>query len=249
MQPKHRRQIPSWVTPARQQCLTFPLVYSCTAETVPGAVRHGRGYGVSRPYILYRSAPGTVYWTVRHSKVWGTYTFWACANNACQSRDERSRVTVERPMAVSWSNDEVLRLIHAWGDSTIQAQLEGCKWNQDVHDKIASELLIHLRLRPTPLYLHILCHQSFLPRFQSANTLLVHPLNTSDNLPVVASIQPYCSQPVPADPEVHHRPVFTPRNWSHISKHTYTLFTRNLSTNICSAFTTLQSLNYLTNQV
>ena len=145
MQPKHRRQIPSWVTPARQQCLTFPLVYSCTAETVPGAVRHGRGYGVSQPYILYRSALGTVYWTVRHSTGWGTYTFWACANNACQSRDERSRVTVERPMAVSWSNDEVLRLIHAWGDSTIQAQLEGCKWNQDVHDKIASELLIHLR--------------------------------------------------------------------------------------------------------
>ena len=43
-------------------------------------------------------------------------------------------------MAVSWSRDEILKLIEIWGDGTIQAQLEGCKRNQDVFDKIAADL-------------------------------------------------------------------------------------------------------------
>lgn len=43
-------------------------------------------------------------------------------------------------MAVAWSRDEVLKLIEIWGDDAIQAQLEGCKRNQDVYDKFAADL-------------------------------------------------------------------------------------------------------------
>lgn len=43
-------------------------------------------------------------------------------------------------MAVSWTRNEVLKLIEIWGDGDIQAQLEGCKRNQDVYDLIAAEL-------------------------------------------------------------------------------------------------------------
>ena len=43
-------------------------------------------------------------------------------------------------MAVAWSRDEVLKLIELWGDGSIQAQLEGCKRNQEVYDKIAADL-------------------------------------------------------------------------------------------------------------
>ena len=43
-------------------------------------------------------------------------------------------------MAMAWSRDEVLKLIENWGDSAIQAQLEGCKRNQDVYDRIAADL-------------------------------------------------------------------------------------------------------------
>ena len=40
-------------------------------------------------------------------------------------------------MAVAWSRDEILKLIELWGDS---AQPEGCKRNQDIFDKIATDL-------------------------------------------------------------------------------------------------------------
>ena len=43
-------------------------------------------------------------------------------------------------MAVAWNRDEALKLIEIWGDGAIQAQLEGCKRNQDVYDKIAADL-------------------------------------------------------------------------------------------------------------
>lgn len=43
-------------------------------------------------------------------------------------------------MAVSWTRDEVLKLIEIWGDGAIQAQLEGCRRNQEVYDRIAVEL-------------------------------------------------------------------------------------------------------------
>ena len=43
-------------------------------------------------------------------------------------------------MAVPWSRNEILKLLELWGDSTIQAQLEGCKRNQEVYDKIAADL-------------------------------------------------------------------------------------------------------------
>ena len=43
-------------------------------------------------------------------------------------------------MAAVWSKEETLKLIEAWGDGAFQAQLEGCKHNQEVFDKIAREL-------------------------------------------------------------------------------------------------------------
>ena len=68
-----------------------------------------------------------------------------------------------------------------------------------------------------------------LPRFQSASTLPEHPLNTSDHLPLVASIQLYCSLPVLSEPEVRRKPGFIPRSWSRISKQDiHSLYTQPL---------------------
>ena len=39
-----------------------------------------------------------------------------------------------------WSDDETLKLIDIWGEDTIQAQLEGCKRNKMVYDRIARQL-------------------------------------------------------------------------------------------------------------
>ena len=44
-------------------------------------------------------------------------------------------------MTTMWSRDEILKLIGVWGDDNIQAQLYGCKRNQDIFDKISSALL------------------------------------------------------------------------------------------------------------
>ena len=41
----------------------------------------------------------------------------------------------------SWCKEETLKLIEIWGNDAIQAQLEGCKRNQEVFGKIAAELL------------------------------------------------------------------------------------------------------------
>ena len=43
-------------------------------------------------------------------------------------------------MAAAWNRVETLKLNAVWGDETIQAQLEGCKRNQEVFEKIATEL-------------------------------------------------------------------------------------------------------------
>ena len=41
---------------------------------------------------------------------------------------------------MAWSKDETLKLLTIWSDENVQAQLEGCKRNQDVYRKISSEL-------------------------------------------------------------------------------------------------------------
>ena len=41
---------------------------------------------------------------------------------------------------MAWTKPEVLKLISIWSDERIQSQLEGCRRNQDVYEKIASEL-------------------------------------------------------------------------------------------------------------
>ena len=40
----------------------------------------------------------------------------------------------------SWTKEETLKLVELWGDSEIQLQLEGCKQNQGVFQKITSLL-------------------------------------------------------------------------------------------------------------
>ena len=53
-----------------------------------------------------------------------------------------ARVSAEaQGMTTTWSRDEILKLIEVWGDDNIQAQLNGCKRNQDIFDKISSALL------------------------------------------------------------------------------------------------------------
>ncbi|XP_065895990.1 myb/SANT-like DNA-binding domain-containing protein 7 [Dysidea avara] len=42
----------------------------------------------------------------------------------------------------SWSDKEVLKLIEIWGEQTIQEQLEGCKRNREVFDKISREMAV-----------------------------------------------------------------------------------------------------------
>ena len=44
-------------------------------------------------------------------------------------------------MASTWNKEETLKLIEIWGDGVMQAQLEGCKHNQEVYDKIAKDLI------------------------------------------------------------------------------------------------------------
>ena len=43
-------------------------------------------------------------------------------------------------MAGAWNKEETLKLIEIWGNDAIQAQLEGCKRNQDIYSKIAAEM-------------------------------------------------------------------------------------------------------------
>ena len=40
----------------------------------------------------------------------------------------------------SWTDEETLKLIELWGDDRIQAQLEGCKRNKEVYERIAREM-------------------------------------------------------------------------------------------------------------
>ena len=38
---------------------------------------------------------------------------------------------------MTWSDKEMFKLIEIWGDATVQEQLEGCKKNHEVYEKIA----------------------------------------------------------------------------------------------------------------
>lgn len=42
--------------------------------------------------------------------------------------------------AVAWTDEETLKLIELWSEETIQVQLEGCKRNMHVYQKISREL-------------------------------------------------------------------------------------------------------------
>ena len=47
---------------------------------------------------------------------------------------------VEMAARVDWSESETVKLIEVWGEESIQSELEGCKRNKQVYDKIAHEL-------------------------------------------------------------------------------------------------------------
>ena len=40
----------------------------------------------------------------------------------------------------TWSDPETFKLIEIWGEDSIQAQLEGCRRNKEVYEKISHEL-------------------------------------------------------------------------------------------------------------
>ena len=44
-------------------------------------------------------------------------------------------------MATTWSREEILKLIEVWGEDSVQAQLNGCKRNQEVFVKVSTTLL------------------------------------------------------------------------------------------------------------
>ena len=43
----------------------------------------------------------------------------------------------------NWKDCEVLRLINLWGDDVLQSQLEGCKRNKQIYERISKELLVY----------------------------------------------------------------------------------------------------------
>ena len=43
----------------------------------------------------------------------------------------------------NWKDCEVLRLIDIWGDDVVQSQLEGCKRNKQIYERISKELLVY----------------------------------------------------------------------------------------------------------
>ena len=43
-------------------------------------------------------------------------------------------------VGVTWTDEEIIKLIQIWGEEEIQAQLEGCTRNMHVYEKIAQEL-------------------------------------------------------------------------------------------------------------
>ena len=44
-------------------------------------------------------------------------------------------------MAAQWSDEETRRLIQLWGEEDVQAQLEGCKRNKAVYERLARSML------------------------------------------------------------------------------------------------------------
>ena len=40
----------------------------------------------------------------------------------------------------TWKDIETYKLIELWSDETIQEQLEGCKKNKDIYDKLSREM-------------------------------------------------------------------------------------------------------------
>ena len=49
-------------------------------------------------------------------------------------------IHAEQTRGTNWRKDETLKLLDAWGQENVQGQLEGCKKNQAVYEKISTEL-------------------------------------------------------------------------------------------------------------
>ena len=53
-------------------------------------------------------------------------------------------------LRVEWSESEMIKLIEIWGEDSIHAELEGCKRNKKIFEKIARTLQVtsgqHARL-------------------------------------------------------------------------------------------------------
>lgn len=44
-------------------------------------------------------------------------------------------------MSAGWSDEETLKLIELWGDDRVQAELEGCKRNKQVYERVSREMV------------------------------------------------------------------------------------------------------------
>ena len=43
----------------------------------------------------------------------------------------------------NWKDCEVLCLLDIWGDDLVQSQLEGCKRNKQIYERISKEILVY----------------------------------------------------------------------------------------------------------
>ena len=41
---------------------------------------------------------------------------------------------------MAWTDEEAVKLISLWGEDEMQVQLEGCKRNRSVYDKVSREM-------------------------------------------------------------------------------------------------------------
>ncbi|CAI8020327.1 hypothetical protein GBAR_LOCUS12161, partial [Geodia barretti] len=97
---------------------------------------------------------------------------------------------------------------------------------------------------------HILCHESLLPIIESAHPLPDHPLNTSDHLPVTATLLLRLHPALIHVPEACGRaPTFTPRNWARSSKQQIlSLYTEPLRQPFSNLLRTLPSVSDLSHR-
>ena len=52
-------------------------------------------------------------------------------------------------MALNWTDVEVFQLISCWAEESIQEQLEGCKRNKHVYERLPRSLAVEYNIKKT----------------------------------------------------------------------------------------------------